>query len=237
MDIFSIIFLVILAFFIFFCGIKGFIRSIISFSKGIVSFIIATILCRPFANFLMNLPTSKSSENGIISWLIKQSPKFNQIVYPGDYEVISDALKSLSIPGFLSDIIGKSVNNTLPSEGIILSESIAQSIMYLILSVISFVILIIAIRFLLFILRRSIKGILDNLPTIKKIDRIIGIIFGIIVSVFVIDGICFVLMGLISIPGLDSFAKFINNTMQLNTNTFTISKFFYEHNILLLIFH
>lgn len=236
MDVISIIFIVILLLFIILCTVKGFIRSIIFFGKDIISFLAAITLCRPLADLLMNLPTAKSSEQGMMAWLQKQGPLFSETIYPGNTDPIVEALKSLSIPEFVAKAITNQIASTIPQGGINLSETIATALVYIILCVISFILIIIVVRILFFILNKFIKGIFKTLPEIKTIDRLFGAILGTIIAIIIIDGVCFVFMGIISLPGLESIATYLQTTMKLEESTFTLSKFFYEHNILLYIF-
>lgn len=235
MDIFSIIFLIIFFFLAILGAYKGFLRTFLFFAKGIIALVIAYLLCNQLADLLIKLPFVESMENGFISWLNQKGTLFSTRIYPGQEDLVVDALKSIAIPEFLAKIIANNSKDMITSEGIILSETISFKIISLIMVTISFIIILIVTRVLLFLLRKIMKHIMESLPAVKSIDRIFGLIFGIFLSIIIIDTICFVLTGLISIPFLETLKNYMTSQMKLGTNKFTISKFFYEHNLLLYI--
>ncbi len=235
MDIFSIIFLIIFIFFAIFGTVKGFLRTFLFFAKGLIALAVAYLLCNQLASLLIKLPFVESAENGFISWLNQQGTLFSTRIYPGQEDLIVEALKSISIPEFLAKIIANNSKDMITNEGIILSETIAFKIISLILITISFIIILVLTRILLFLLKKFLDGLFEALPAIKSIDRIFGLVFGIFMGILIIDTICFTLTGLISIPFLKPLKTFMTNQMKLGTNEFTLSKFMYEHNLLLYI--
>lgn len=233
MDVFSITFIVILLFFAIFWFAKGFLRSILSFSQGILSFIIASCTCKPVANLLIKLPFIINSENQMIDWLNSQNSSFSQTIYPNQIDTVVDALKTLSvpIPSFLANTIAQKIE--IPETGIVLSEAISFSLLYLLLTIISFILIIILSRIFLFVFKRLIKYIMKSLPTVRKADRIVGLFGGLFFGICIVDIFCFVILGMMSIPLFESVNNYIIAEMQLDTSGFTFAKFMYEHNLLL----
>lgn len=236
MDYISLIFVLIFVIFMILGFAKGFIRTLLLFSKGLIAIILASLLCKAFANLLYNIPVFASQENGIISWLISKNTIFSETVYPSDSELIKQALSSLSIPSFISSSIANNVVKTIPESGMVLSKAIARSLMSLYLNGLSFIILVIIFRLILFILRKFINALFDSLPTIQKIDRIFGLAFGFFLGLCFTSLICFLFTGIISTNLIEPFATFLKNQMKLEQDTFTLSKFLYEHNFLMFLF-
>lgn len=237
MDIISCIFIVLILAFILFGFIKGFLRSLLYYARGILSFFIALIFCQPLANLFQSLSFVQQGKITIQEWLYNQNTLFRQTFYPEEREKVLDALKSLSIPDFFASFLADKITPSIPSGGIELGVTVADALMMTLLTIFSFIILIIAVRILLMILRRFTKMLLNRLPTIKIIDRIFGLLLGAFIGIVVVDFICILFTGIMSVPFFDNFSMILNEQMALNQEQeFRISKFFYENNLLLKLF-
>ncbi len=235
MDFFSIIFLIIFFFFAIFGTIKGFLRTLLYFINGIIALFVACLFCNQLADILIKLPVVVNAESDLISWLNQQGTLFSTRIYPGQEDLIVEALKSISIPEFLAQIIANNSKDLITNEGIILSETIGFKIISLIVIIISFVILLILTRLLLFLVKKFIDRMFDTLPAVKSVDRLFGFVFGCLLAIIIINTTCFILTGLIAIPFFEPLKTFMTSQMKLGTTEFTISKYMYEHNLLLYI--
>ena len=234
MDIISCIFIIIIVLFVILGLVRGFLRSLLSSAKGLISFVLALLLCSPVASLFSNASFVISGENAINNWLCSTSELFAVRMVPGHKDELLVALKTLSIPDFLASFLADRIDTQIPPEGIELGVTVANSLMNIVLMVASFIILVIVIRLLLLILRKFTKGLVDRLPTIKVIDRVFGVIFGLFMSIIVIDVICIIFTGIMSAPFLTDFANVLKNQMALeNPDAFTLSKYFYENNLIL----
>lgn len=234
MDIISIIFIIIIIFFTIFGLAKGFIKTILIFSKGIISFIVASVFCSSLGSLLMLLPFVNSWNTSFATSLENKSIIFSQTVYADDTDLISSALNELNIPSFLSNILAKKIE--IPSTGAVLSTCISSQLIHMIMVLIAFIILLIGTRLILFILRKIISKIVESVSPLKFLNRTLGGILGCIMGLVIIWVTCYVFSILITIPALESFSNYLTSQMKLDSNTFTISKFFYEHNLLLYFF-
>ncbi len=234
MDVVSCVFIVILLGFIIFGAVTGLLRSLLHYAKGLISFILALLLCRPVASLFSNLPIVQEGQNNIYSWLCSVNPIFSTTFHPDQREAVLDALKSLYIPDFLASFLADKITPSIPLEGIELGTSVASTLMMLFLTIICFIILIIVIRLLLILIRRFIKGLLDKLPAIKTVDRVLGALLGVVFGIFIIDILCIAITGITSVPFFNDMSNWFADQMALNNpEQFRLSKFFMENNLVL----
>lgn len=234
MDIISCIFIIILLFFIIFGLISGFLRSLLHYAKGIVSFVVALLLCKPIASLFFNASWALSGKAAINEWLCNTNSLFAQTFYPDQTERVLEAIKSLFIPNFFASFLADKITPSIPSEGIALGVSLADSLMNILIMVAAFIIILIVVRLLLIIISKFTKGLMDKLPGVKMVDRVLGLILGLFMGILVIDVICAIFTGIMSVPFFEGISNGLKQQMALdNPDTFTLSKYFYENNLLL----
>ena len=203
---------------------KGFMTKFISLSSGLVGLVIAILFCSRFANMLIaNEVFYPSIENNI----------YNNILSSGminETSNASDILQALGFPGIIADYIGSKIQSDLGVTN--LAVSLASETAKLFMVIISFAILLIGCWVLTFILKILIK-LLRNSLIIRIADGFLGVILYGFLSIILIYILFFVLSLIIQIPALDGFKNFMTVDMQLDTDKFRLSKYFYENNILI----
>ncbi len=235
MDILSAIFLIIILIFLLVGTLNGFIKTLLIFSKGIVSYLIASLFSKPLANLLLKLPFTNSAKNGISNWIISINPSFGETIMPNQSDKVYESMKSLPLPNFITKALATNITSSIPSEGITIANEVSYQILLLLFTILSFIILIVATRILLQLFSSIIKKFIDSLHGIKVIDRIFGIVLGLFLGICIVDLICICLTGIMNTPFLSSWGNALIDIMKLNEDNFTISKFMYEHNLLLFI--
>lgn len=203
---------------------KGFMSKFISLSSGIVGLIVAIIFCSRFANMLIEhqvfYPAIQNNiyENITSSGLMTETSS------------ASDVLSGLGFPGVIADYIGSKIDSSLTGSS--LATTMAQETAKLFMVIISFAILLIGCWVLTFVIKLLIKLIRASL-VIRIVDGVLGVVLYGFLAIICIYILFFILSLVIQIPGLEGFRNFMTVDMQLDTDKFRLSKYFYENNILI----
>lgn len=235
MDIVSIVFLIIIAVFIIVGLIKGFARSIIDFVGEILVLVGAAFLTKPASSFINNIEFVLERKNDVYNYLINFNPLFGEVFSKDNKEGIKTALSQLNIPEILNSFLTDQIIPYMPDDGIVLADVLSSTLISVLVTVISFVALYIVLRIIFMVIKVLSKKIIDSIKPIKNMDRVLGGILGLIVGVIAVNILCLLITVKLSIPMLEGFNLFLIDQMQLNTDNFTLSKFIYENNLILLI--
>ncbi|MCK7486313.1 MAG: CvpA family protein [Bacillus subtilis] len=98
--------------------------------------------------------------------------------------------------------------------------------------VIAFIVLFLGSIIVFFVLKLVVKGV-TKIPVIREIDKILGVLFG-LVKIFAIILVLFFVLGLLmTIPSISAaLAPFLEADMALSSEQFRLSKWIYDHNLL-----
>ena len=206
---------------------KGFLEKIIEMASSIFGLIASILLARPFSTVLDGW-FGDSMESNIRQYLMERSSLFSQqLTEPA----LRDALASLSLPDFMVDWIVQSVDFNSVTVSIV--DSIAPLILSLALLVIAFITLFFGSMIVFFLLKILARGI-TSIPIIKQVDKVLGVLFGLLKVALLIYIVLFVMALLINIPAINNaIGDFINVDMQLDNDTeFRLSKYLYNNNLL-----
>lgn len=190
---------------------RGLIKVAISFLAIIASIIIALILYRPVANFIIsNTEADESISDGIYE-------KIKDV----DFENISEEDKEKNgILQFSETYIRKGLEKSKDNVG----RYVADSISVTIIEGLSFIGLLIVLR-IAFIGLRLVSSFIENIPIIKQFNKSGGIIYGIIEGFFIISLILAILYILNPIVS--------NGEIEKNIRKSKIAKIVYENNIII----
>ena len=167
--------------------------------------------------------------------LLDFNPLFGELFYKDNPEAINQAVQSLKIPSIISPFISNEIIKIIPNEGIIIGEAISSLLIQIICSIICFALIYLILRLSLVLIKKLFKSIISNIKPIKRIDRLLGAVLGLFIGIISVNIICLILTLTMSIPLLEEFNLFVINQMQLNSDTWTLSKYMYQNNLLLLI--
>ena len=189
---------------------RGLIKVAINFLAIIVSIIIALILYRPVANFVIsNTEADENISNSIYE-------KIKDV----DFENISDEEKEKNeILKFSENYIKTGLEKSKDNVG----RYVADSISITIIEGLSFIGLLIVIR-IAFIALRIVSNFIENIPIIKQFNKSGGIIYGIIEGFFIIN---LILAALYILNPMIS-----NGEIEKNIEKSKITKIVYENNII-----
>lgn len=213
---------------------KGLVNFVLSSFKGVISLIAATLLCKPGAK-IVDLLFGKWISSELVAWINAVDPLFTTKLPGGDANtaIIENGLEHLKLPGFINNLIAKGLSGTTAET---LGEALTAEISGYVMITISFVVICILSRIILFILRKAFKKLIKKRKTIKKVDKWFGAFAGIVLGVGVISIIAIVFSYFANSPALETIANFLKEDMLLgDDNAKTFSKFIYDNNPLLYI--
>lgn len=222
------IILVVLAVLVIIIGYKkGFLHKAIGLIGLFVGLVIAFVFCQQLASCFKS--------NGIIYNNIYDSI-YQRALESQELQslTVRDVLINMGINDFFADMFARSIGDINPLE---VATKIADYFAYILLIIICFFILFFGV-FLASIVLKILSKILRGSKIIRFIDGLLGIVlyFGLFaISVYIVFTI------IKYMENADFFVpvkNFLDVDMKLNDpDTFRLSKFFYEHNIIYSILH
>lgn len=235
-DLVSIIYLVIIALSVF-LGIKrGLFKTLTSLIKDILSFVLSVFLAKPVTMLLVNSNIGSKLSLKFETLLIEKNPIFETIITESNKDkLIELTLQQLNLPIKIVELFAKLLSNSIDLESVsevTIASSIAPTITYYIFLVISFILIFIIVRLLVRLLNRLFKSF-EQIPLIKVVNKLCGGLLGVVIGFLLV---CLISYGLTFVIPLDlPISNWLINNMKLNEETFTISKYLYNENILLII--
>lgn len=204
----------------------GFLERVIKMASSIFGLVASILLARPFSTVLDGWFGETLSAN-VRDYLLERSPDLATAL---NADGLREALAGLSLPEFMVNWIVDSIDFNSLTTSII--DKLTPLVTSLALLVIAFIILFFGSMIVFFLLRLLAKGI-TSIPVIKQIDKVLGVLFGILKVGLLIYVLLFVLALLINIPAINSLIyEFLAKDMQLETDAFRLSKYLYNNNIL-----
>lgn len=164
--------------------VKGFVKELLGFVGTTVSFVVAAIFCVNIANFIMGKTTWDESLCSLIA-----------SNFPNDEVALSDLpskITELNIPSFLSTPI-VDYAASLNTDPVVVSSVIGGTAAKYIMIAASFLAVVIAIKLACTIIGKIMKAIGRVLPTIKLVDRMLGLLLGAIKGAVFVCGILYML--------------------------------------------
>lgn len=211
---------------------SGFFKVLLGLLKGVISLVAAFILTKPITTLIVD---KTSVTNGffekIQTWILSKGDSFSAVVNAENFEEsLSKGLTEMNVPTFLHTFITKISSKYFNLDtDIQLGECIAKAIVYLSAMAIIFIILLIIFRIIIGILKRIFAKI-NDIPILGGINRLLGAAVGLVFGILIIAVVSWGLTFIVAIPG--NVSEFLTTQMKLGEDTFTLSKWFFEHNIL-----
>lgn len=200
----------------------GYKQGLIKVAFKIVSFFIAVvitlILYKPVTNLIINNTTwDETIENVIYEKLsatkIEQGEKINK--------------EDTDLPGIVVNYINDGITNTVgqaqENVATVVSKELTQSIIQIIVLAVTFI-----ITRILLIFAKVILEAVSELPIVKQFNEMGGIIYGILRAAIIIFGILALASFILPMVNQMTILEWINNSI--------LTKFLYNHNIILMLF-
>ena len=223
---------------------RGFLRQIVGFLKVIGTIVAAIFLCKWVGDLIYNLGVGEGIYNSVYTsdW-IQGKPGLEMTLdstnFPS-YEVESMKtmiLNEVDIPSFLHGMFKGFLDlpETLPaSGGIALGVYVATAIAHLTTTGIAFVAIIIVCSIVCALLGLIAKKV-HRAPGIGGVDKLFGLILGVVICYLIIDATLFGVSVLVGINPSLPINDWITKTLYLDPaydNVFTVSKFIYQNSII-----
>lgn len=200
------------------CGwVSGFLRSMLSFFSLIIAIALAYFLCDVALNFLEE---KFSVVTSLAAWYQEKLFSAEFLTATVSAEGLETAFEKLHFPAFLADLIRDSIV-PLAEEGTTMTIGYVFSVFAarMTLQAILFFVLIAVFIVLLFLLGRLFSALIEKIPIIGTLNRVLGAVFGLILALF---GIYFVLFLAYLFFGEKAGAFFEQSTF---------GNFLYQHNL------
>ncbi len=207
--IFDIILIAIVALNIFICYKKGLVKLAVGLIAVLVSIILAVILYKPVSNLIIE--KTEIDEN------IK-----NAIIENFTSEENTEEKQDDGFMKYIESYVDDTVNKTRNEIVVEASETIAVKVIN-----VGAMLGIFIIARVILILLTFVADIITGLPILKQFNEVGGVLYGIIKSLLIIYVILAILFFIVYITGNTTISEAIANSF--------ITKFFYEHNLLLTI--
>ena len=227
-DILSIIYISVIFIFMIVGLIKGLVKTLLGFFKVIISIILSALISKPLAGFLSTTGMGIKWKSSIESSLASKGEVFSN-VYNSEY--FDEAFSKLHLPEMIKGLLKNIVESFVPEMNESVGSIIARSIVYYAFIVISFVVLYLLIRLVFIIIIHIFSKIEKKAKPLKVINRVLGMAIYLMLSLLVIGGVNYIFTLIIGSSW--SFAPWLIETMHLEDDVFTLSKFMYKHNTLL----
>lgn len=238
-DYLSMIFAVILVASLIVGLAKGLLMSLVEFCAGFGSIILAAVFCSAVSGMLMDSGLGTGVYDGIHDGLLSiggidttwLSTPINEL----SEEIINEVVVSLNIPEFLQEPVYEAIADMIKVETTdTLAQIIASTVTEYVVDAIAFISLWIVLAIVFALLKPLAKG-LNKVAILGTVNRLLGAVFGLAQGIVTCSIVCFII-SIFASTGMD-FAETITNEWMMisDPEVYTISKAFYELNLVQLI--
>ena len=209
---------------------KGFLDKIVEMASSLFGLIASILLARPFSGVLdqwLGEPIGLK----IHEYLISRSAIFSaEFTYENRLQTVEQAFEGMNLPKFMIEWIANAIDVETMTTTLV--DTMTPIIKSLALLVIAFIILFFGSIIVFFILKILAK-LVTKLPVIKQIDKVLGVLFGLVKIAAIVYILLFVLGLVLTIPAInEAIGTFVQTDMQLGEEGFRLSKWLYDNNLL-----
>ena len=212
---FDLIILAIIILSIFNARKKGFIKASYALVSLILTFILMFTFKEPFKDFLKTTFIGES-----INSMVENAVNKNVGDEVPQYDVL---VKEMGLPGFLTGFTKDLSENVSETKEEIVTN-VAASVTDGILNILSVLLLFLIVRISLCIVI-GVFDLIAKLPVLNSINKFAGALMGLINGLFIVYLVCAVMI--LFVPNTPELKEIIDNS--------TITKYFYENNLLMMI--
>lgn len=206
--ILDVIIIAIIALNIFICYRKGLVKLAVGLIAVLVAIVLSLILYKPISNTIIkNTEIDEKIEKIIIENFSAETDGNTEVRYVG----IIDYLEK-----YVDDAVNKTQNE------IVYATAGTMAVRFINIAVILLIFLVTRIAL---IVLTFVSDMITSLPILKQFNEVGGILYGIVKALLVIYVILAIVFFIVYITGNTKISEIISNTY--------ITKFFYEHNLLL----
>ena len=193
---------------VYLCYRKGLVNLAVGLIAVFAAIILSVLFYKPVTNIIIdNTQFDETIEKTIVENFAPDVPEGAQVGYTG-------------ILSYLETEVGNAVNKT---QNEVVYES-AEAIAIKVINLISFIVIFTVVRIALFALT-FVADAITSLPILKQLDDVGGILYGFAKSLLIIYAVLAVVFFIANLTAIPAISDAISGSY--------ITKFFYEHNILL----
>ena len=206
--IFDIIVVAIIALNIFVCYKKGLVKLAVGLIAVLAAIVLSIVLYKPISNAIIkNTDIDEKIENVIIENFSAETNENEEVRYVG----IIDYLEK-----YVDDAVNKTQNE------IVYETAGTMAVRFINIAVILIIFLIIRVAL---IALTFISDVITSLPILKQFNEVGGILYGIVKALLIVYVILAIVFFVVYITGNTAVSEAISGSY--------ITKFFYEHNLIL----
>lgn len=193
---------------VYLCYKKGLVNLAVGLIAVVAAIILSVILYKPVTNIIVeNTEFDETIQNTIVETFTPEGAEGGQVKYVG-------------ILSYLETELGNAVNQT---QNDVVYET-ANAMAVKIINLIVFIVIFTAVRVILFALT-FVADAITSLPILKQLDDVGGILYGLVKALLIIYVVLAIVSVIVSITANVTISDAITNSY--------VTKFFYEHNLLL----
>lgn len=183
------------------CAKRGFIDCLFSFVSVIVAILVAALFSKLFINITGGLFGLQDVLTDAFESTLMNIEGFGLDV---SNEGIAAAIAEQNLPSFLADLIIENFGNAEIATGTTLAMLVGQTFSGLAISLISFVVLFFATRFVMFLLKKILNALASKITLIGKVNMLLGAAVGLVEGLLILSGVLGVL-ALIPSPDMTAY--------------------------------
>lgn len=218
---------------------KGFATQVLKLSRGILSAIASFFLADPLSKILEKTPLQGLVNGKIANLIANKYPIAGTIPMSSitTQTELEKAFEQAGLGGFLSKAANAIIKiDKIDTSEEFLSGAVSGGLTSFALSAIAFAILFIVVLIVIGIISKTLKKIIDSSELIKIIDKILGGAFSVLKGAIIVCA-AFLLLGML-VNWIGAVKDFVYaNLMLEDPEIFTIGKYIYNSNPLLIIWN
>ena len=214
-----------------FIGYKvGFFSTLLKTASGISGLIVALVFSRSAADGAMQLGVADGLEITILDKVTSTTAYQTFLEAKDATEGLKLLLEDLGMPTFLANLITNSLGLSIDPD--MVAQTIANSITYAIVLVVSFLALLLLCSLVFWVLKKTFNT-MRKITVIRVVDGACGIVFYVFIYIVVVYILFFILQLILQgLPVDNAFAEFIFSQLHLEDDAFGLAKHFYENNVI-----
>lgn len=193
---------------------RGLVKVVFNIFSSIIAIILVLILYKPATNFVINNTQLASNLQNTIETKL-------EYLFETESSQISEKDNANGMNSILKIFIGQDLGQMIETATDSITESLSTQISYKIISVLTFFVLFVIIRLLLYMIKNYID-LVANLPIIRVLNGSGGMIFGIIKGFFTIYAVFAIISLVVPIVNgtiiIDSIQNSLIGSQMFNNN-------------------
>ena len=197
---------------------KGFFKQVLKVACGIIALFLAYFFCDKLLSFVdEKLDLTAKLATKILGVFGENEALAQQV----SAENVATAITAMGLPQFVADFAVSAISDVIMGMYANIGEYLSNVLSHYILLALSYIAIYLVAKIVLLIVRKIIENIV-KLPVIRSIDKLLGLLFGLVKAVILLYVVIF-LIDVLPFNGLIPVRTALSNSM--------IGAFLQEHNL------